>query len=144
MDAKNILFPVAATPALQAILNLVGLLKLAPLAHWGWDENIVLPITYVVATGAAAIACLWSAKTNFDKARLLIVGIVFLLGSLYGYMWVVTTPPTLTNLWWYDVIGYTTFFLTYLSFGFVVARMTKFFTQKVRSNDMARRAHRSD
>jgi hypothetical protein len=129
MDAKNIIIPVAATPVLQAILNFVGLLKLVPLAHWGWNGDIVLPITYVVATGSAAIASLWPVRTNRVKAMLIAVGIIILLVSLYVYTWASTTPPTESNLRWYDVAGYATFFLTYASFGFVVTRVVRVFTK---------------
>jgi len=129
VDVRNILIPVAATPVLQAILNFAGLLKLVPLGHWGWNEDILLPITYVVATGSAAVACLWPAQSNRTKAILIGVGLLVLLASLGVYTWVSTSPPK-DILWLYDAAGYVSFFLTYISFGFVVARVTKFFTQR--------------
>jgi hypothetical protein len=129
MDIRNSLVPVAATPILQAILNFAGLLKLEPLSHWGWSEDILLPITYVVTTGSAAIACLWSAQRNRSKAILIGIGLVVLLSSLGTYTWVSTTPPA-DPLWLYDVAGYVSFFLTYSAFGFVVAHVVRFFAQK--------------
>jgi hypothetical protein len=130
MDAKNMVIPVAATPALQFILNFAGLLKLLPLTHWEWNESILLPITYIVTTGTAAIACLWVVRTKRVKALLIAVGIMILLGSLYLYTWASTTPPTRGNLLFYDLVGYVSFFLTYISFGFVVAHVVNVFTQK--------------
>jgi hypothetical protein len=130
MDVLKKLIPVAATPVFQAIFNFVGLLKLTPFAHWGWNEDISLPITYIVSTGSAAVACLWPAKKNRTKAILIAVGIVILLAALGVYTWVSTSPPKRDFLWFYDAVAYGSFFLTYIAFGFVVARVTKYFAQK--------------
>jgi hypothetical protein len=128
VDPRNILIPVAATPILQAILNFAGLLRLEPLAHWGWNADFIFPITYVVTTGSATVACLWAAKTNRAKAILIGIGMLVLLISLRIYTSVLTLPPE--NIFLYDLSGYTSFFLTYFSFGFVVARIVKFFSQR--------------
>jgi hypothetical protein len=130
VDIRNILIPVGATPVLQAILNYAGQLKLSPLGHWEWNEDIVQPITYIVSTGSAAVAGLLSIQTNRTKALLVALGLLVLIASLCVYTWLSTSPPGGGMLLLYDIMGYIFFFLTYIAFGFVVALVTKFFAQK--------------
>src|SRR5262245_27996509 len=129
-DFRNVLAPVVASPALQAVLNAAGILQLEPLKHWGWGNS--QPLTYVVTTASSAIAILIPARTNTGKAILIVVGLVVLLIAWAAYTWVSTAPPATSNLWLYEVTAYTSFFLTYISFGFVTARTVKFFTQSPR------------
>lgn len=129
MDVRKILMPVAATPALQAILHWIGMLDLLPLAHWGWKQGLVLAITYLVSTASAALAWLWPGKKKRSQIVLIVVGLVVLLASFGAYTWISTTPPTADRLWLYDVGGYVSFFLTYISYGFLVGRGTKVFTK---------------
>ena len=128
MDIRNIL-AVGATPALQAILNALGQLKLEPLAHWGISQQALLPATYVVSAASAAIACLWSAKTKLRQMLLIAVGLVFFIISWAGYHWVSSSPPEIGSVLLFDWLGCLSFILTYVSFGFLVARVVKFFAQ---------------
>ena len=130
MEIRNFLLPVAATPASQAILNFVGTLKLIPLAHWSWNEDIVSPITYIVANGSAAVASLLPARKNLTKAIFIAIGLAFLLAAFGIYTYVSTSPPRRSWLWLYEIAGYCSFFITYIAFGFVVARVVKFLVKK--------------
>lgn len=130
MKDRKLLLSVAATPLLQAILNIVGQLKLTPLAHWEWNESIALPITYIVSTGSAAVACLFTARKNRTKGILIACGMLTLLLSLYGYTWASTVPPKQGQLLFYDIVAYVSFFLTYMAFGFVVAHVVQFYAQR--------------
>lgn len=128
MDIRNVL-AVAATPALQAILNTLGELKLEPLAHWGVSSHDLLPATYIVSAGSAAIACLWNARTKRKQALLIAVGLLLFVISWVGYRWISNSPPDIRFLLLYDCLGCFSFVLTYISFGFLVARVVKFFAQ---------------
>jgi hypothetical protein len=131
MDFRNVVVPVAATPLFQAILNAASLLELEPLKHWGWPTT--LPITYVVATGSAAIACLVPANANKTKVILIGSGLVVLIVSFASYTWISRIPPMQGWLSLYEIAAYLTFFATYVAFGFVVARIVRFFAQVPRT-----------
>jgi uncharacterized membrane protein len=122
MDVRK-LIPVVAAPTIQAMLNRVGALKLTPLAHWGWNDSIALSSTYLVTMGCAAFACLLRARNNRTKAILVALGVLVFVASLSAYTWASTHPPTRSNLWIYEIVGYSSFFLTYASFGFAIARV---------------------
>ena len=126
MDIRDAL-AVGATPALQGILNALGQLKLEPLAHWGTTRQALLPVTYIVASGSAAVACLWKAKTNRAKGLLIGLGLLLFVISYGCYQWVSSTPPTLDSVRFFDWLGVISFILTYTFFGFVVARVVRFF-----------------
>lgn len=130
MDIRGTMLPIAATPALQCILNVAGLLELEPLAHWQKTRQDLLPATYLIAIGAAAIACLIKAQTNRAKAVLIGAGLAVFVASYGAYLWVSTSPPRSGSLQLYDAASYLAFPLTYAAFGFVVARVVKFFAQK--------------
>src|ERR1700757_1822870 len=106
MNIADAILPVATTAVSQAILNAIGALKLEPLANWGWNSGIASPVTYVVAAGTAALACLWTAKRNGTKALLVGIGLLALLASLWGYTWVISSPITSQNIGFYDLVGY--------------------------------------
>lgn len=122
MDVKK-LIPVAAMPVVQGMLNRVGVLKLTPLSHWGWNDSIALSSTYLVTMGCAAVACLFKPRNIRTKVILICVGLLFFVGGLAAYTWTSTQPPTRGRLWVYELVGYGSFFLTYASFGFLVARI---------------------
>ena len=82
MDYRNFFIPVAASPAVQAILQYICELKLTPFAHWEWMKDFALPITYIVAIGAAAVASLLIVKRNHSKAIVIATGIIFLFSSV--------------------------------------------------------------
>lgn len=130
MDFRNTIIPVAATPALQAVLNACGLLRLKPLPQWEWSDDFLFPITYLIAIGASAIALLMPLKSNRNKMIAIGLGILFLIGSVLGYTWVSNSPPRQSILWLYDSVAYGSFFATYICFGFLVALATRQFTQK--------------
>jgi hypothetical protein len=128
MSLVDAILPVAATAVSQAILNAVGALKLEPLPDWGWNAGITSAGTYVVASGTAAVACLLTARRNGTKALLIVIGLLAFLASLRAYTWVIS-PANLQNSGSYDWVGYISFFATYSSYGFVVARVIKFFSK---------------
>lgn len=129
MDIRNVL-AVGATPAFQAILNALGQLKLEPLGHWGTTQAALLPVTYIIAAGSAAIACLCKARTNKAKALLIGIGLLLFVISYGAYQWVSWTPPSVDTIWLWDCLGIISFVSTYAFFGFIVARVVKFFSQK--------------
>jgi hypothetical protein len=119
--------PIGATPALQAILNYIGLFKLKPLEHWGMPPDSLPLIAYLVAAGSAAVACFCNAKKGKAKAALIIIPVLLLVISWRVYVWVSNTPPPIDMVKAFDWTGGISFFMTYVCYGFVVARIVKAF-----------------
>jgi hypothetical protein len=125
---RDLIVSVAGTPVLQKMLKAVGLLNLIPLPNW--ELRSYETITYVLAAGMAAIACLWPAKRNGTKILLLALGLALLVSSYSAYSWVTAHPPGTDTSWYYDQLGQASFFTTYASFGFVIGRLVKFLPRK--------------
>lgn len=119
--------PMAAAPVLKALLEQFAKLKLLPLRHWEWDASSASVMSYLAATAGAAIGCIWNPRSRRDRTVLIAVGLVVMLASFIAYRWVMSTPPTPQSAWMFDALGYTTFFMTPLAFGFVIARTTRMF-----------------
>lgn len=129
MDIKSILIA-AAPPGLQVILNLAGVLRLQAFPQWEWDANLVFTSTYVITISAAIVGALMPSSTNKKKVGHTFLGLIPFVLFLGLYTLLSTNPPAKGYLLIYDIGCYLSFIGTYASFGFLVARVVKFYVRK--------------
>lgn len=133
-DAKDVslrLAPVVVTPALQYYLKAF---HLVPLAAWGLDADAVATlsiVTYVIATASAAAASFFGAPSNKVKGWILIIAGLILIASYSTYAFGISQHPPgrVTHLFYYPA-AFVSFYVTYISYGVVVAYVSKFLTKK--------------
>ena len=118
------LLPVGATPVAQAIFEYLAHLKLPPFPIWHWDDNVHV-ITYLVAAAGAVIACLFRPRSNGGKAVCIFIPMILLVVCYVVYKQVGFEPPPYKWVRLINEGGKGLFFLTYMLFGFVVARVVR-------------------
>jgi hypothetical protein len=121
---------IAATGALKLVLKLCSSLELVPLSHWEWGSSTGSTIGYISSIGAAAIGSQVVAQSKTRRCWLLGIGVLGLLASWVSYNWMSVTPPTENTRWLTGTPGQALFFVVYLSFGWTVALVVKFFSGK--------------
>jgi len=114
-----------ASPIAAAILRGVCL-DLEPLPVWGLPAATVSPVTYIIAAGLAAVAYLWRIRPIRKRLLVLIIGVVVLAISWVAVSYFTHTPPLSDYKTAFHIAGITSFLLTYISFGFLVGRVTAF------------------
>jgi CHASE2 domain-containing sensor protein len=121
----RILLVLVGTPGLQVVLKLLGLLKLQPLAHWGHKDTFEL-LTYVAAVVAAIITSFGKRNTNLKEGLVIGGATVCLITSCIIYFSIYSSAPRSDLLQLIDVAAYASFFLAYIAYGVVVARIVAF------------------
>ncbi len=113
------------SPALVLFLKYLKLFDLRPMGHWSFDAA---PASFLAAAVGAVLA-FYPLRPRWRVINLFL-GLGLFLASLYFYDLVARVPPTQANKALYNLGAYSTYFLCYLSFGFSIAHICKFFTQQ--------------
>src|SRR5947207_10143627 len=127
-EIAEMLLSVILTSGTQAIFRSLGFLVLRPPASWDTDSDSLPAITYFVAAGSAAIACLWNVKSNGKKAMLIVFAGLLLIVSSSIFRYLSSTPPVHRYAAMTIAVGMGLLYLTYISYGFLVGRVVKTFS----------------
>jgi hypothetical protein len=117
----ELLASVFASAGLQAVFRMLGLLQLKPLERWHLLNYEV--VTYVIAAGAAAIACLWVARTTTARIVGILLGVLVCYAACDGYSSLILHPWSAQWSWAINLGAKALFVLAYFSYGFAIARI---------------------